>query len=69
MDESLLMNGTDNDIVLKTLTEYNEDIALVLGSLANKRRLKLAETCRNWCTQTHRLSPDDNAKVQRQRSD
>lgn len=41
MDESLLMNGTDDNIVLKTLTEYNEDITLVLGSLANKRRPNL----------------------------
>jgi len=41
VDVSLLINATDDDSVWKTLTKSDEDIALVLGSLANKRRLQL----------------------------
>jgi len=35
------MKGTDYDLALNTLSKYDEDIASVLKSLANRRRLQL----------------------------
>ncbi|MGD8507134.1 MAG: ArsR family transcriptional regulator, partial [Candidatus Bathyarchaeota archaeon] len=35
------MSDIDHDTVLNTLFKFDEDIAIVLGSLANKRRLQL----------------------------
>lgn len=35
------MNGTEGELVQNALDEFNEDIALVLGSIANKRRLQI----------------------------
>lgn len=41
MDVSLFMNCTDNDVVWNTLTESQEDISFILGTIAYKRRLQL----------------------------
>jgi DNA gyrase inhibitor GyrI len=45
------MSDIDHDTVLNTLFKFDEDIAIVLGSLANKRRLQLLTLLtRGTCT-------------------
>lgn len=41
MDACLFMSGTGDGSVWETLTKFGEDIAVILGSMANKRRLLL----------------------------